>query len=328
VNPQVQFEAISTEWGAGKGEGQFSLPDLQGQFIRGVNPTVNPLASFQRFSTGLPKNPKFQAGLDGKHKHSVPNVPNDTSYYNITGSHYGWNQQTQTSYSSGTHTHICGRDHGTGGDMESRPVNAYVDFGILGDVGSDPVTETFAVGTILPYAASLNQDKLEASGFLYCDGSTVSRTQYALLFKAIGTGFGSGDGASTFNLPDLVGVFPRGVNGNASGAGYDPDAASRVSQPGVSGGNTGNNIGSYQSWSTGKPVSDIQTTKDGSHTHQFPNVPNDNSSSAIAGSGQSIWNDNSTDSSCDGEHVHSITNGGDAETRPNNVSCYYIIKFK
>ena len=41
------------------------------------------------------------------------------------------------------------------------------------------------------------------SGFLLCDGSAVSRSTYSDLFSAISTTYGTGDGASTFNLPDL-----------------------------------------------------------------------------------------------------------------------------
>lgn len=48
------------------------------------------------------------------------------------------------------------------------------------------------------------------SGYLECDGSAVSRTTYADLFNAIGTTFGNGDGATTFNIPDLRGQFVRG----------------------------------------------------------------------------------------------------------------------
>lgn len=42
-------------------------------------------------------------------------------------------------------------------------------------------------------------------GFLFCDGSAVSRTTYANLFAVIGTSFGAGDGSTTFNLPDMRG---------------------------------------------------------------------------------------------------------------------------
>lgn len=40
------------------------------------------------------------------------------------------------------------------------------------------------------------------AGYLLCDGSAVSRTTYADLFDVTGTRFGSGDGSTTFNLPD------------------------------------------------------------------------------------------------------------------------------
>jgi microcystin-dependent protein len=47
--------------------------------------------------------------------------------------------------------------------------------------------------------------------FLFCDGSAVSRTTYSDLFAAIGTIYGTGDGSSTFNLPDYRGKFLRGT---------------------------------------------------------------------------------------------------------------------
>ena len=47
-------------------------------------------------------------------------------------------------------------------------------------------------------------------GYLLCDGSAVSRSTYAELFTAVSTRFGVGDGSTTFNLPDLRSVFPRG----------------------------------------------------------------------------------------------------------------------
>ena len=41
------------------------------------------------------------------------------------------------------------------------------------------------------------------TGFLECDGSNVSRTTYSALFTVIGTTYGSGDGSTTFGLPDF-----------------------------------------------------------------------------------------------------------------------------
>lgn len=48
-------------------------------------------------------------------------------------------------------------------------------------------------------------------GYLICDGSAVSRTEYADLFAAIGTMFGTGDGSTTFALPNLQAAFIRGA---------------------------------------------------------------------------------------------------------------------
>ncbi|WP_218060842.1 phage tail protein [Pseudomonas defluvii] len=47
-------------------------------------------------------------------------------------------------------------------------------------------------------------------GWLKANGALVSRTAYSRLFSAIGTTFGAGDGATTFQLPDLRGLFVRG----------------------------------------------------------------------------------------------------------------------
>lgn len=52
-------------------------------------------------------------------------------------------------------------------------------------------------GAILPFAG-----ENAPAGFLMCDGTEISRTTYATLFAVIGTAFGSGDGSTTFNLPD------------------------------------------------------------------------------------------------------------------------------
>jgi len=49
------------------------------------------------------------------------------------------------------------------------------------------------------------------SGWFLCYGQAVSRSTYAELFTIIGTAFGSGDGTTTFNLPDLRGRVTFGV---------------------------------------------------------------------------------------------------------------------
>ncbi len=54
-------------------------------------------------------------------------------------------------------------------------------------------------------------------GWLPCDGRAVSRSSYAALFALIGTGFGEGDQATTFNLPDLRDRSPLGAAVDVNG---------------------------------------------------------------------------------------------------------------
>ena len=54
------------------------------------------------------------------------------------------------------------------------------------------------------------------AGWLLCDGSAVSRTDYAKLFSAIGTTWGAGDGSTTFNLPNTIGRFAEGASTSGS----------------------------------------------------------------------------------------------------------------
>jgi microcystin-dependent protein len=57
------------------------------------------------------------------------------------------------------------------------------------------------------------------NGWALCNGEAVSRTLYPTLFTRIGTAYGSGDGTTTFNLPNLQARFPIGV-----GTGFPPGA--------------------------------------------------------------------------------------------------------
>lgn len=54
------------------------------------------------------------------------------------------------------------------------------------------------------------------AGYLLCNGQAVSRTTYSALYSLIGTSFGSGDGSTTFNVPDYRGCFLRGLGGNSA----------------------------------------------------------------------------------------------------------------
>lgn len=66
------------------------------------------------------------------------------------------------------------------------------------------------VGTVLPFAGNT-----EPEGFLFTEGQEVLRNAYPNLFAAIGTTYGAGDGATTFNLPDYREMVLVGAGLNA-----------------------------------------------------------------------------------------------------------------
>lgn len=61
-------------------------------------------------------------------------------------------------------------------------------------------------------------DKQPSEYWIKCDGRAVSRSAYPALFAYLGTEFGSGDGSTTFNMPDYRGCFLRILD---EGRGYD-----------------------------------------------------------------------------------------------------------
>ena len=129
--------------------------------------------------------------------------------------------------------------------------------------------------------------------WLECNGSSLVRADYAALFTAIGTNFGTAD-ATHFSIPDIRGKFLRGWD---HATGNDPDRAARTAQ--AAGGQTGDHVGTIQAdefkahvHPQGKPAAGMQDYPSGS----------------TGGTG----NTGST---------------GGNETRPINVNCMYIIKY-
>jgi len=129
------------------------------------------------------------------------------------------------------------------------------------------------------------------SGFIKANGAAVSRTTYSALFTAIGTTFGSGDGSTTFNVPDLRGEFVRGWD---DGRGVD----------------SGRSFGSFQ---------DHQLQ---AHNHgELYNTPSSGQDQAGSGSGD---NDNTSFKYTD--NGGNVGNFG-IETRPRNVALLACIKY-
>ena len=109
--------------------------------------------------------------------------------------------------------------------------------------------EGIPTATIVPWSSSS-----VPSGFLECNGAAVSRSTYSALFAIVGTTYGAGDGASTFNLPDLqdnVAIGKSGTKALASTGG-----ANTVAAAGTVGGSTAN--------------ATLSTAQLASHSHTIP----------------------------------------------------------
>jgi len=92
--------------------------------------------------------------------------------------------------------------------------------GIINQVGSKSgvisgknIEATNLVGTISAFGMTAIP-----TGWLLCNDDAVLRVGiYGALFNAIGTTWGTGDGSTTFNVPDLEGMFLRGTGSHGTG---------------------------------------------------------------------------------------------------------------
>ena len=160
--------------------------------------------------------------------------------------------------------------------------------------------EAAPTGTIMAFAGDVVNIPF---GWMLCNGAAINRVSYSNLYNAIGTAWGVGDGSTTFNIPDLRGQFLRGVN---MGSGNDPDASSRTAN---NGGNSGDNVGSYQG----------DAFKSHNHSMSFNHwtsgVPNNYPT--LSG----------YNSAANNAVINGVSHSGGSETRPKNAGVNYIIKY-
>ena len=81
------------------------------------------------------------------------------------------------------------------------------------------------IGVIIDWMGNYNNFP---AGFLLCDGTAVSRTAYAKLFAKLSTKFGIGDGSTTFNLPNLIDIFPQGIANSTTNPGSTGGGKSKL----------------------------------------------------------------------------------------------------
>ena len=180
------------------------------------------------------------------------------------------------------------------------PVGEIIAYGV-------PVTDTGAVIEPVP-------------GYLLCNGAVIDGAaeggKYSALVSALGNTWGNGGNASNpqlVNLPDLRGVFLRGVNGSATDGYSDPEPNTRGARK--PGGNTGNNVGGFQ----------MDQIKDHSHSYFDIFWSEFNGTVAVP---ESRGLSGATDFDNKGWQVSRTTGGWNGtETRGKNVYVAYLIKY-
>ena len=109
------------------------------------------------------------------------------------------------------------------------------------------VPDALPTGSYIQFAGSQAPE-----GFLVCNGGAISRTTYSELFAVIGTTYGSGDGSTTFNLPDLTDRFLQGSTsvGTVKNAGL-PNITGSCTPASPNGDHTFNAQGAFKDVATG-----------------------------------------------------------------------------
>ena len=165
-----------------------------------------------------------------------------------------------------------------------------------------------ASGLYVPVGMIMSWTKATTpTGFLICDGSAVSRADYAALFDAIGTTHGVGDGSTTFNLPDLQGRLPVGDDGGSNytvaGTGGSASVTPTVNKSGSASGSlngapdAGNLAVSVSgNISTNNTTLSTSQMPSHSHSHTFAAGSSQGNTNASSAGGNRRYNNASTSS--------------------------------
>ncbi len=165
-------------------------------------------------------------------------------------------------------------------------------------------TDLTPAGTVIYSARST-----APTGYIKANGAAISRSTFSVLFAAIGTQFGVGDGSTTFNVPDLRGEFIRGWSD-----GHTVDS--------------GRTLGSNQGDQNLSHNHTGSVTGSGTHGHTYEKTAGGTDHDGD-GSGTPLRSTVSTANvGGNGGHVHglSLNPDGGTESRPRNVALLACIK--
>lgn len=194
-------------------------------------------------------------------------------------------------------------------------------------------TEFGGLTSVPPGAVAYFGMSSAPTGWLKANGAAVSRSTYSSLFSAIGTTFGSGDGSTTFNLPDLRGEFLRALD---DGRGVDSARALGSAQSGQNASHT--HTGTTDSG--GSHTHTGSAASSGAHSHTVASGATDSG----ANTGQvaySSTNPDTVSTSSSGAHTHTLSidsggahthtfttaSSGGTEARPRNIALLACIKY-
>lgn len=132
------------------------------------------------------------------------------------------------------------------------------------DLATRLAVQMSAAGIIVPIGTiDMYGGASAPTGWLLCDGTAVNRTTYVDLFGVIGTSYGTGDGSTTFNLPDMRGRVPAGV-GTGSGGG-----TSGTGLPSGGSALTAVSRGTWKGTENAVNISHTHTLTDPGHLHTY-----------------------------------------------------------
>lgn len=139
------------------------------------------------------------------------------------------------------------------------------------------------------------------TGYLLCNGAAVSRSTYSALYAVLGTAYGSGDGSTTFNVPDFRDRFPvgAGTTYSANSSGGSADAV---------------------------VVSHTHTITDSGHTHNYTAMNGSATLGASAGGNVQAGGTTATASATTGISINSSGVSGTNANLPPYLGVYFIIK--
>lgn len=173
------------------------------------------------------------------------------------------------------------------------------------------------------------------TGYLMCNGQTVSRSTYSGLFAIIGTTFGAGDGSTTFTLPNYTNRMPVGAGSAyalaATGGSADAIVISHTH--------------TYSGTTGGTSNGHTHAASDSGHTHGYYRTYAGQGSKFTDHSGQDEWEGWVYESSGTGyasisvggqsaDHTHAFSgttsssgSSGTNANLPPYLGVYFIIKY-